>query len=80
MSAPHAREGEVITCENGHANYRLTQDVFLTDRIMASMFKAVPDELADPTDGQEIPAKCYCCDAPFYMEHGRFHFEEGGWR
>jgi hypothetical protein len=75
---PYAREGEVVTCENGHPVCEFVQTVFMGD------MQDLENQLGfwhqpKPEVGQlEIP-RCAKCNGRFYISGGIMHLKDG-WR
>lgn len=75
----YVREGEIVTCENGHELYEITRDVERFERVSAVQFSPVSIGVPEPVNGEPIP-DCPLCGARFHdSETSRFHFKEG-WR
>ena len=74
-----ARKGEIVTCENGHALFRLTDDMYAGSRFRAGSFETVGTDVQKPAAGEKIKP---CACGARWVKGGpgvRVHFEDG-WR
>ena len=58
-----AKEGEIITCSNGHPLYRLRYDIYSGEPMRASSLETVDERLPTPQFGSVVP-DCPECGAP----------------
>ena len=78
-----AREGEIVTCPNGHRLFKLTRNAIRRRPILAEDFEAIHPNMPVPRRNEKIHP-CPECKELFYRinEYWRaqLHFENGGWR
>ena len=76
IDKPYAKEGEVVTCENGHSICEFVETVYVGDM-------QNPEQLGfwhqpEPETGQLPIPRCSRCNGRFYYG-GLFHMKDG-WR
>jgi len=90
MTAPIAlvaREGEYVSCEQGHRLYRITQHILPGEDMRPSQFDPVAADIPRPVPAVRV-AHCPRCDAPYFRPKVKgwqvngfeIHFEQDGWR